>query len=97
MAKADFLIKFKKPYAFEGTEHKEIDLSGLEKLTARDLIDAEKQFAAGGGVAPITEMSLAYACIIAAKAAKKPEEFFYGLPAPEVVAVKNIVTNFFYS
>ena len=41
-AESDTLIKFSKPYVFEGQTYTEIDLAGLENLTARDMIDAEK-------------------------------------------------------
>ena len=35
------IIKLAKPYVFEGTEYGEIDLSGLDKLTVQDAIDAQ--------------------------------------------------------
>ena len=41
-AESDTLIKFSKPYVFENQTYTEIDLAGLENLTARDMIDAEK-------------------------------------------------------
>lgn len=44
----------------------------------------------------LPEMSLEYACIIAAKATKLPVEFFKGLHPKEAVKVKNRVTAFFY-
>ncbi len=92
----EHLIEFKNPYLFEEKEYTQIDLSGLESLTAKDLIDAEKQFAAGGQVAAINEMSIGYICIVAAKASKQPVEFFDKLPANEAIKVKNAVTSFFY-
>jgi hypothetical protein len=93
---SEYLIEFKKPYTFESQEYKEIDLAGLESLTAKDLMDAEKQFAASGLVAAINEMSMGYVCIVAAKASKLPVEFFEKLPANEAIKVKNEVTGFFY-
>jgi hypothetical protein len=93
----EYLIRFKKPYRYEEAEYKEIDLSGLESLTAKDLIDAEKQFAANGQIAAINEMNIGYVCIVAAKASGKPVEFFETLPANEAIKVKNAVTNFFYA
>lgn len=97
MNKNEFIVKLKKPYQFEGQEYKEIDLSGLQKLTAQDLIAAEKQYAATGQASAVTEMSIGYACIVAATATKKPVEFFNGLPAPETIKIKNVVTTFFYN
>lgn len=43
------------------------------------------------------EMTLEYACFIAARAAKQPIEFFRGLPPKDALKVKNRVTSFFYS
>jgi hypothetical protein len=91
-----YLIEFKNPYIFEDKEYTQIDLIGLESLTAKDLIDAEKQFAASGQVAAINEMNIGYVCIVAAKASKQPVEFFEKLPANEAIKVKNAVTGFFY-
>lgn len=91
-----YLIEFKKPYRFEEKEYIQVDLSGLDGLTAKDLIDAEKQFAASGQVAAINEMNIGYVCIVAAKASKQPVEFFEKLPANEAIKVKNAVTGFFY-
>lgn len=93
----DYLIKFNKPYEFEGKEYTEVDLSGLENLKARDLSEAEKIFVSSGNVAVVNEMSVGYACIIASKATKLPIEFFEQLPAKESVKVKNVVTGFFYN
>lgn len=33
------IVKFAKPYSFEGTEYTEVDLSGMDKLTIQDMID----------------------------------------------------------
>lgn len=97
MNKNEFIVKFKKPYKFEMQEYNEIDLSGLQKLTTQDLVDAERQFTATGQAAPVAEMSIGYASIVAAMATKKPVEFFSGLPAPEGIKIKNVVTSFFYN
>jgi hypothetical protein len=92
----EYLIQFKKTFIFEGREYTELDLSGLDGMTAKDLIDAERQFAAKGQVAAINEMNMGYICIVAAKASKLPVEFFEKLPANEAIKVKNTVTGFFY-
>jgi hypothetical protein len=93
---SEYLIQFKKPFIFESKEYSQLDLSGLESLTAKDLIDAERQFAAKGQVVAINEMNMGYICIVAAKASKLPTEFFEKLPANEAIKIKNIVTGFFY-
>ena len=93
--KNEYIIKLEKPYTFEGTEYNEIDLSGLEKLTVKDLVEAEKQFTASGQAAAVAEMSIGYAAIVAVMVTKKPVEFFNGLPAKEGVKVKTMVSSFF--
>jgi hypothetical protein len=92
-----YLVMFAKPYNFEGTEFNGIDLAGVENLTTRDLADADKQFIKSGQIATVNEMSIGYACIIAAKVTNQPIEFFEFLPANEGIKVKNVVTNFFYN
>ena len=91
-----YLVKFKKPYTFEGTVYKDIDLSGLEELKAGDMIAVNKTIERGGTVNVLPEMSLEYACLISAKATRMPVEFFKALPPKEALKVKNRVTNFLY-
>jgi hypothetical protein len=92
----EYLITFKKPYVFDGTEHMSIDLSGLDNLKASDMIAANKVLDRTGSFSFLPEMSLQYACIIAAKATKLPIEFFNGLHPKEAVKVKNKVVSFFF-
>lgn len=91
---AEMKIVFKKPYQFEGEEHKEINLEGLENLSAKDLVEADRRFNASGSMALMNEMQTGYALIIAAKATRKPIEFFENLPASEGLKVKNRVMGF---
>lgn len=91
-----YLIKFRKPFIFEDETYKEIDLSGLEDLSARDMIQAQRTMERSGSINVLPEMSLEYACIFASKATKIPVEFFQALPPKEAIKVKNKVTNFFY-
>lgn len=90
-------VKFSKPYRFEDETYKEIDLSGMDNLTAEDMIAADKYLARNGNVTVMPEMSLEYACFIASKATDLPVEFFRRLPPKDAIKVKNRVTNFFYS
>lgn len=92
----EFYVGFKKPYEFEGAEYAGIDLSGLENLSANNMIKAQKIFERSGNVSVLPEMSMEYCCIIAADAAKQPIEFFKGLPMKEGVKVKNRVTSFLF-
>ncbi|WP_100406674.1 phage tail assembly protein [Bacillus solitudinis] len=90
----DYKITFKKPYSFEGKEYTEVDISGIENLTTKDLIDADKHFNASGQMAIMNEMTTGYACIVASKGSDKPVEFFENLPASDGLKVKNRVMNF---
>ena len=91
-----YLLKFKKPYSFEGETYNEIDLSNLENLTGRDMIAVNKLMEKKGGINLLPEMSLEYACEISARATKKPVEFFIGLSPKDAINLKNIVTGFLY-
>jgi len=90
------VVEFNKPYKFEGVEYNEVDLTGLENLTVKDLATADKQFSVQGNIAVSPETSIAYACIIASIATGKPVEFFENLPADEGVKVKMEVMGFLF-
>ena len=89
-------VKFKSPHIFDGESYNGIDLSGLENLRAGDMIAVNKIIERSGTVNIIPEMSLEYACLIAARATKKPVEFFQQLPPKDALKIKNRVTNFLY-
>lgn len=91
-----YLIKFRKPFIWEDNTYTEIDMSGLEDLSAKDMIQAQRTMERSGSINVLPEMSLEYACIFASKATKMPVEFFQALPPKEAIKVKNKVTNFFY-
>ena len=92
----DALLIFGKPYKFEDHTYTQIDLSGLENLTAEDMIAAEKYLTRTGIYSPIPEMSIQYVCQIASRVTDQPIEFFQHLPPKEVIKLKNKVTGFFY-
>lgn len=94
----NLLVTFSRPYVFDNESYDSIDLSGLDKLTANDMIAVNKIMERSGGATMniIPEMSLEYACLFAAKATKKPVEFFRQLPPKEAIKLKNRVINFFY-
>jgi hypothetical protein len=93
-----YVIKLKKPYKFEGKEYTEIDLSGLEDISARDMIAVNKYMDRNGGtgLSVMPEVSLEYACNLAARAAQLPVEFFLGLPGYVSMKVKNRVMGFLF-
>lgn len=91
-----YLIRFRKPFMWEDDTYTEIDLSGLEDLSARDMIQSQRIMEKSGSINVLPEMSLEYACIFASKATGMPVEFFQALPPKEAIKVKNRITNFFY-
>ncbi len=91
------ILKLKKPYKFEGKEYSEIDLSGLEDLTAADMIAVNKYMdRTSRGIQVMPEVSLEYACVLASKATQMPIEFFTGLPPKQAIRVKNRVMGFLF-
>lgn len=90
------IVVFNKPYTFEGEVYKEVDLSALDDMTASDMIAANKILEKTGSFSFLPEMSLEYACLIAARATKMPLEFFQRLHPRDAIKVKNKVTSFFY-
>ena len=90
------IIKFSRKYTFEDREYEELDLSGLENMSATDMIAANKILEKSGSFSFLPEMSLEYACIISARATKIPVEFFKALHPKDAIKVKNRVTSFFY-
>lgn len=91
-----YVIKFRKPFIWEDNTYTEIDMSGLEDLSAKDMIAAQRTMEKSGSINVLPEMSLEYACIFASRATRMPVEFFQALPPKEAIKVKNKVTNFFY-
>jgi hypothetical protein len=88
-------VKFKNPYNFEGAEHDGVDLN-LDELTGNDLEKAQELVSATrkSGGSNVPEFNKAYCSQVAALAAKKPVEFFRGLPVREYVKVTFEVQNF---
>ena len=94
----DLVLRFGKPYKFGGQEYTEVDLSGLEDVTAGVLENVGKIAAKKSpGMNPaLQEMSLTFCTYLAQRVAKLPLEFFTGLPAKEAIKLKALVTNFLY-
>ena len=90
------VIKLNKPYIFEKKEYTEIDMSGLDELTAQDLLKIEKMYARTNRESVMPEITGEYALFVAATVTKKPVEFFYGLPAKVLIKIKNRVMGFFF-
>lgn len=90
------LVVFSKEYDFEGTKIKEIDMSGMENITARDMIYAGRALSNSGNTSTTPEMQLEYALTIASRATGTPVEFFYTLVPRDAFKVRGVVNRFFY-
>ena len=95
-ASKEAVIKLSRTYDFEGEKIKEIDMSGLEEITANDMIKANKVLNNNGTVTVRPETNLEYTLIIAASASGLPIEFFKTLVPKDAMKVKNRVTSFFF-
>lgn len=84
------VIKLNKPVDFEGETHENIDLSGLETITASDLADVESEVMDS----MMPELTMKYALLLAARATGHPFELFKSLPARDGLKVKRAVMNF---
>lgn len=90
------IVKFAKPFDFEGQKYDGVDLSGLEDINGRELSALEKAFGKTGIVSTMPETTATYAKLAATKATGLPAEFFDELPGKEVRKIKTAVTRFFY-
>ena len=85
--------KFKKPYEFEDVTYTELEYD-LESLTGADISAAKRQWAAVGNFSPIPSTDADFCVYILAKVAKKPLEFFEGMPARDYCGITQQVSNF---
>lgn len=92
------ILRFNRPYVFEGQEYTELDLTGLENASAATLSSVGRVLAktAPGLNAASVEMTLDYAKALAQRITKKPVEFFDRLPAKEAMKLKGIVVGFLF-
>ncbi|WP_437831771.1 phage tail assembly protein [Niallia taxi] len=88
------IVKFNKPFLFDGETFTQIDVSGVENLTGQDLDDAENMLLRVNKPSMVPEMSMTYLFFLASKATGKPQEFFFQLPAKDSLKVKRTVTSF---
>lgn len=92
------VVVFAKPYKFEGNEYTQIDMSALYDLTAADMIAINsRRQRMSQGIEVMPEITMEYACELAARACKKPLEFFTRMPLKDAVKVKNRVVGFLFS
>lgn len=85
------VIKFDKPYTFDGQTYTELDLNGLADLTCMNMSEAENRLVREGyGIIDPTKNYL-YICIMASAATGKSEDFIKGLPIGELFKLVNEV------
>lgn len=98
--KDPYVIQLSKPYIFNtgeiAKEYKEIDLSGLEKLSTDALLQAERAWNMKGNASNQMETNYAYCLEVAALAMGQPVEFFSGLPMRDGIVVKSVVQKHFF-
>ena len=87
----DNIVKFDKPYKFEGKEYDSLDLSGMEKMTVQDLIDIQKSIGNETAAMYAMEMTTSFAQEMAVKATGKPVEFFKLMPRGKIKKVQAAV------
>ena len=87
------IVKFAKPYSFEGTEYTEVDLSGMDKLTIQDMIDIQKKLAGEIATLAAVEATTSFAQEVATKASGKPVEFFKLMPRAKIKQVQTAILN----
>lgn len=91
------VVKLSKTYNFEGDMVSEIDLSGIEDLTAKSMMKAERALTAAGEVSVMPQNNLRYCLIIASECTQYPIEFYEMLNMKDATRVKNAITNFTFS
>jgi len=96
LVKNAYLVKFNKPYEFEGQEYNDLDLSKLEEITSQDLIDANRMYLTQTSMPAISEADIYFTLLIASSVTGKPLNFFEKLPAREGMKVKRIVSDFLF-
>ncbi len=95
---SELVLKLSKPYSFDGKEYTELDLSGLERVTAATLENIGRVVLKSSPEQnPATlEMTLGYCQHLAARVTALPFEFFKGLPAKDAISLKSLVVGFLY-
>lgn len=84
-------------YKFEGQTYEKLDLSGMEDLTAQDMIDASRYMRRIGFSNMDEEMDLPYALFMAARVTNMPIEFFDALKPYDAIRIRGRMLRFFYN
>lgn len=92
-----WIITMLDPFQFEGETVEKIDLNGLFDLTGRDLCQIDDQMVARGYTGQNMELTKQYALLTVAKVCGKPWEYAENMRSRDVIRMKNIISNFFYT
>lgn len=88
-------VIFSKPYKWEDTEYKGIDLANMANLNGNDLIEAVKKTSGGGLTTTVnSEYELETILLLVSMATGKPIEFFRDMPVKEVIKIKYKAISF---
>lgn len=85
------------PYKYDGEEIKELDLSGLLDLTARDLVEIDREMMRRGFSGARNELTRQYAMLVAAKIANKPYDYCDRMNARDSIRLKEYLVTFLYA
>ena len=92
-----WIITLLDPFQFEGETVEKVDLNGLFDLTGRDLCQIDDQMMARGYTGQNLELTKQYAVLTVAKVCGKPWGYAANMRSRDVIRMKNIISNFFYT
>lgn len=90
------ILKLSKTYEFEGEKISSLDFSGLENLTANNMIKANNIMDSNGIIANLPENTMYYALIIASDATGMPMEFLEKLNLRDAYRTRRKITHCFF-
>lgn len=88
------LLKLSRPYVFAGQTYTEINLTGIDKLMAGDMIDAENHVIREGLYTPTPEATLEYSFFIARKLSGQPIGFFMQFAPEDADHLRKMIKSF---
>ncbi len=91
------VLELDDPYQFDGAEVKEIDLSGLFDLKARDMCEIDRRMMQEGYTGGVPEVTRRYAMLTAARVNRKPWEYCDLMKARDCIRLGHMVRTFFYA
>lgn len=89
-------IELSRTYKFEGEEISSLHFTGLEDVTAENMIRANNIMMNDGTSVVVPENTLYFALIIAADTTGLPIEFFKQLKPRDAMEVRRFISNYFF-